>query len=333
MRKYVTIFIFLLLLSGCNKKDYFSGEAGKANVEIRRFDNAIYELTKDSTKLESVMAEYPDFFPIFSGYILDTDPEDLTALREVIPTFLNDTIVGVKDAYEREQEIFADISDIQEELNMAFGRLLYLFPDFYVPTITVFVGGFNYQISLMDDDLAIGADMFLGSDYEVYNHLYNVYQYQKPTMEKSYVSIGLVKTYLYQHIPFASNKSRLLENMIHGGKIMWLLQQLLPDKKPWEIMAWTEEQWKWCNQYEKDIWRLMMDKKDLYKSEQTVLASYLNDGPFTSEISQDSPARTGTWIGWQIVDAYMKNNPDVSIQQMLAEGDVQTILENSKYRP
>lgn len=76
-----------------------------------------------------------------------------------------------------------------------------------------------------------------------------------------------------------------------------------------------------------------MDKRDLFKTESNVLTSYMNDGPFTAEISQDSPGRLGTWIGWRIVDSYMRHNPDVTIQQLMAEGDAQSVLENSYYKP
>ena len=76
-----------------------------------------------------------------------------------------------------------------------------------------------------------------------------------------------------------------------------------------------------------------MEKRDLFKTESTVRASYLNEGPFTAEISQESPGRLGVWIGWQIVDSYMRNNEQVTIQELMSEGDAQKILEQSFYKP
>jgi uncharacterized protein YjaZ len=64
-----------------------------------------------------------------------------------------------------------------------------------------------------------------------------------------------------------------------------------------------------------------------------VLTSYLNDGPFTAEISQEAPGRIGIWVGWRIVDSYMRHHPEVSIQQLMAESDAQKILEYSYYKP
>ena len=77
----------------------------------------------------------------------------------------------------------------------------------------------------------------------------------------------------------------------------------------------------------------MMDKRDLFKTESTIISSYLNEGPFTAEISQESPGRLGLWVGWQIVDSYMRNNEEVSVQELLSESDAQKILEQSFYKP
>jgi uncharacterized protein YjaZ len=59
---------------------------------------------------------------------------------------------------------------------------------------------------------------------------------------------------------------------------------------------------------------------------------FMVDGPFTSSFSQESPARTGAWLGWQIVKAYMKKN-NVSLKQLLDNVDSQEILEKSGYKP
>ena len=76
-----------------------------------------------------------------------------------------------------------------------------------------------------------------------------------------------------------------------------------------------------------------MDKRDLFKTESIVLTSYLNDGPFTAEISQQSPGRLGMWVGWRIVESYMNHHPEVTIEALLADGDAQRILEQSYYKP
>ena len=114
---------------------------------------------------------------------------------------------------------------------------------------------------------------------------------------------------------------------------MYLTAQIFDNLPGYEIMGWTKEQWNWCMQNERAIWHLVMDKRDLFKTESLVLTNYLNDGPFTSEISQDSPGRLGIWLGWRIVQSYMEHNENVTLQELMAEPDAQKILEESYYKP
>ena len=49
--------------------------------------------------------------------------------------------------------------------------------------------------------------------------------------------------------------------------------------------------------------------------------------------NRDSAPKLGVWMGWQIVRKYMKEHPDVTLQQLMADNDAQKILNQSKYKP
>ncbi|MDF1518362.1 MAG: gliding motility lipoprotein GldB, partial [Lutibacter sp.] len=53
---------------------------------------------------------------------------------------------------------------------------------------------------------------------------------------------------------------------------------------------------------------------------------------FYIDIDKESPGRIGVWLGWQIVSAYMTNNNDVTLQQLL-QTDAEEIFNKSKYKP
>ena len=214
---------------------------------------------------------------------------------------------------------------------MGFSRLHYLYPKWEIPTVYLFVSGFNSTVIYYEDMLGVGVDMYLGGDYPYYNNV--VYDYQRSTMQKEYVVRDVMSMYLAYNIAYNSKYNRLLEHMIFRGKQMFLLKELLPEEPAWEIIGYSKDQWDWCETYEQAIWNRIMEKRDLFKTESTVRASYLNEGPFTAEISQESPGRLGVWIGWQIVDSYMRNNEQVTIQELMSEGDAQKILEQSFYKP
>ena len=195
----------------------------------------------------------------------------------------------------------------------------------------LFVSGFNSSVMYYDDIIGVGVDMYLGSDYPYYNQV--VYDYQKQTMRKACIAGDILGTYLAYHISYNSKYNRLLEQMIFRGKQLFLLGELLPDEPAWELIGYSKEQWDWCEKYEQAIWNRMMEKRDLFKTESMLINSYLNDGPFTAEISQESPGRLGLWVGWRIVDSYMTNNKDVTLIELMGESDAQKILEQSYYNP
>ena len=334
MKRIIYIFLACIFLCGCQKgRTYFPKQMEPQQVEIVRFDKALMNVQEASVKedIRVLYDEYPDFMPLWVEDILGIPSADTAYLEQQLPLFLNDTIYGFKQTNAREQEVFADINDLQSYLNKAFTRIAWLWTETEIPTVYLFISGFQTPVYFGDELIGVGADMYLGSDYEFYNRV--VYEYQKQTMRKECIPVDVVSAYLFRTLPYTSTKSRLLDQMLYRGKVMYLVAQLFDELPGYEIMGWTKEQWDWCVRNEQGIWHLVMDKRDLFKTESLVLTNYLNDGPFTSEVSQDSPGRLGIWLGWRIAESYMEHNENVTLQDLMAEPDAQKILELSFYKP
>ena len=337
MRKgyYILSVIMLMgLFCGCgNKHHYIPKDIEPLEVEIVRFDNAQLAVRPDSVKqdIKQLYTDYESFMPIFVEGILGLQTEDTAYLCEMYAQFLTDTVMGFAQTNTTAQELFANVDSLQEALNTGFSRLHFLYPEWEIPTLYLFVSGFNSSVMYYENIMGVGVDMYLGSDYPYYNQV--VYDYQKQTMRKACVAGDVLSMYLAYHISYNSKYNRLLEQMIFRGKQLFLLAQLLPNEPVWEVIGYSKEQWDWCEQYEQAIWNRIMQKRDLFKTESNVLSSYMNDGPFTAEVTQDSPGRLGVWVGWRIVDSYMRNNKDVTLRELMNENDAQKILEQSYYKP
>ena len=333
MKKSIVILLSVVLCACHGGRDYFPRDIEPVEVEIVRFDSAQQAVCPDRVRqgIEQLYADYEEFMPMFVEGILRLPTEDTAYLCEMYGNFLTDTMMGFVQTNALAQEKFANIDSLQKSINTAFSRLHYLYPDWEIPKVYLFVSGFNSSVMYYDNIMGVGVDMYLGSDYPYYNQV--VYNYQKQTMRKECVVGDLMSMYIAYHVAYNSKYNRLLEQIIFRGKQMFLLSQLLPDEPAWEVIGYSKEQWDWCEQYERAIWNRIMEKRDLFKTESTIISSYLNEGPFTAEISQESPGRLGLWVGWQIVDSYMRNNEEVSVQELLTEGDAQKILEQSFYKP
>lgn len=334
MKRLIISILCILALTGCHKgRTYFPKDIEPQQVEMVRFDQSIQNVHEASVAqdIRVLYDEYPEFMTLWVEDILGIPSVDTAYLEQALPQFLNDTLYGFKQTNAVEREQFEDISELQSSLNQAFARIKYLYPETEIPTFYLFVSGFQTPIYFNDELIGIGADMYLGSDYEYYNRV--VYEYQKQTMRKECIPVDVVSAYLFRTIPYTSTKSRLLDQMMYRGKVMYLTAQIFDQMPAYEVMGWTKEQWKWCEKNERAIWHLVMDKRDLFKTESLILTGYLNDGPFTSEISQDAPGRLGIWLGWRIVESYMEHNENVTLQELMTEGDAQKILEESYYKP
>ena len=333
MKKSIVILLSVVLCACHGGRDYFPRDIEAVEVEIVRFDSAQLAVHPDSVRdgIEQLYTDYEEFMPMFVEGILRLPTEDTVYLCKMYGNFLTDTVMGFAQTNALAQEKFANIDGLQKSINTAFSRLHYLYPEWEIPKVYLFVSGFNSSVMYYENIMGVGVDMYLGSDYPYYNQV--VYNYQKQTMRKECVAGDLMSMYIAYHVAYNSKYNRLLEQMIFRGKQMFLLSQLLPDEPAWEVIGYSKEQWDWCKQYERAIWNRIMEKRDLFKTESTVLSSYMNEGPFTAEISQESPGRLGLWVGWQIVDSYMRNNEEVSVQELLTEGNAQKILEQSFYKP
>ena len=333
-KQYIISFlIFSIFLGSCTKSSRFKIDTSKDRVEIKinRFDKDLISL--DTTKIDAGIAglykRYPDFLPVYITNVMDVPSSDTFAVRKSFVKFLSDTtFVSVN---KKTLETFGDVSDIEKNVSNAFTYIHHYFPEVKLPDIYFFVSGFNRSVMLNENFIAVGSDLYLGSNFAAYKNF--TYQYLMYNMRRECVATDLVSATLFRMFVMNSPENRLLDNMIFRGKIMYLLSEFMPQEKPESLMGYTPDQWKWSKTNEKQIWGAMIDQKHLFSTDMQLIRKYMNDAPFTAPISQESPGRLGTWMGWQIVKSYMKTNVKVGLQDLMNETSSQKILEDSGYRP
>jgi hypothetical protein len=337
MKKSGILLISLLgvaiLLGSCNQKSKFKIDTAKNRivVKIHRFDKDL--LTLDPTNMKAgvagLYARYPEFLPAFTANILDTAATDTTAVRNLFHQFLTDKTF--KPVNKKTLQTFGDISDIEKQVSDAYTYIHYYFPEVKLPEIYFYVSGFNRAVIMNKKFIALGTDFYLGSNFPPYKGV--AYQYMLYTMRRECVAIDLVSATLFRMFAMNSPEYRLLDNMLFRGKIMYLLSVFMPNEKHEDLMGYNQAQWKWSKTNEKEIWAFIIDQKHLFSTDVQLISKYMNDAPFTAPISQESPGRLGTWLGWQIVESYMNKNPKITLPELMKENNYQKMLEDSGYRP
>ena len=324
---------FILLFGSCSKSNRFKIDTDKnrVNVKIHRFDKDLLSIDTTNMKagLKTLYARYPEFLPVFTDNILDTTTTDTAAIGKLFCKFLSDKTFAPVN--KKVLQTFGDVSDIEKQVSDAYTYIHFYFPDVKLPEIYFYVSGFNRSIMITNKFIGLGTDLYLGSNYPAYKDY--TYQYMLYNMRRECVAVDLVSTTLFRMFVMNSSEYRLLDNMLFRGKVIYLLSTFMPNEKPENIIGYTPEQWKWSKKYEKEIWAAIIDQKHLFSTDVQLIRKYMNDAPFTAPISQESPGRLGTWIGWQIVESYMKKNPKVSLTDLMNENNYQKMLEESGYRP
>ena len=322
-----------IFLSSCNKSNRFKIDTSENRVEVKihRFDKDMLSLDTTNMKagLKKLYAEYPEFLPAFANNILDTAVSDTQAISNLFYKYLtNKTFAPVN---KKTLQTFQDISDIEKQVSDAFTYIHHYFPEVKLPEIYFYVSGFNRAVMMNDKFIAVGTDLYLGSNYPAYKDY--TYEYMLYDMRRECVATDLVSTTLFRMFVMNSSQYRLMDNMLFRGKVMYLLSVVMPNEKPEDLMGYTPDQWKWSKKYEKEIWGAIIDQKNLFSTDVQLIRKYMNDAPFTAPVSQESPGRLGTWVGWQIVKSYMEKNTQINLTDLMKDNNYQKMLEESGYKP
>jgi gliding motility-associated lipoprotein GldB len=312
--------------SGKQKPDVSGCEV---SVKIQRFEQDLFAL-KQHPDLEQLQQKYADVLPLYSSKVIGLGNSNDSNYMDYLNQFLFDSTMS--RVYDRVTEKFPTVEKQEDELGDAFTYVSYYFPDLPVPQFFSQISGFNQSIVVAPNWIGISLDKYLGSDCEFYGYL-GTPMYARANMIPERIAQDVVLAYALTEFSFQPLKDDLISNMIYQGKIRYFLQMMMPEKPEADVMKYAPEELDWCRENEEQIWGYIIEQKHLFSSDYRTIIKYINDGPFTQGMPSESPSRTGIWIGWQIVNAYMDKHPNYSLSQLMQENDYAMLLRESAYQP
>jgi hypothetical protein len=87
-----------------------------------------------------------------------------------------------------------------------------------------------------------------------------------------------------------------------------------------------------CVKNEALIWNMFITNNLLFEKDYQKIKTFVGEGPTTMELGEDSPGYIALFPGKRIVETFMENNPETTLQQLIAM-DNRQLYEASKYRP
>ena len=303
------------------------------DIEVIRFDKKLFSIQPENAlnKITELSNTHPDFLNLFTYRIIRIGGIGDEGFKESLLGFTTDTMIqNVKVLVEEE---FADFSKIEKQLNKAFKYFQYHFPEKELPTIYVYVSGFNQSVVTAENIIGISLDKYLGRECSYYQQLSTTPQYKIRNMHKDKIASDVAYAWGITEFDETNKATNLMGNIIHQGKLMYFVDALMPKTPDSLKIGYTTKQLEFCENNEARMWNYLIEKKMLFSSKRMDIVRYINDGPTTSGYPLESPGRAGVWIGWQIVRQYMKKHPEITLPELMHNSDYQKILNDSEYFP
>lgn len=332
--KVISLFILLVLFSCESNRWEVDTEKITINQSINRFEQDLFALREDGITAEEVadLAEkYPEFYPLFvegiMGFGRVGDSKTLEILNEFVKNEDIQTLFqDVEKSFPKE-----GLEKKWAQLHDGFKRFHYYFPNRVIPRINTMVSAFSYAAAADDSLLAIGLDTYLGADYPVYPQV-GIPKYKFKNFSKEYIVSDALNAWLLTEFETEGGQN-LLEQMVFKGKVAYLTKALLPKVKLEYVFNYDSEDLEWCNKNESGIWFHFVDMELLFATESHQIRKYMGDAPFVAGFPEGSPGRVGNWVGYKIVEAYMDNNEEVGLKELMDITDANKILRESNYKP
>lgn len=326
--------IGVLLVACTSKKKIPNVNAIKVDLQTIRFEQAFFTIDTANidTGLQQLHTTYPGFTQDFLYNILGTH-NNVDSASNDIKAFTS----SYKPLYDSVKIIFKNIAPFAQEVQQGLQFVHYYFPKYPLPKqLITFIGPINsYGNIITQDGLAIGLQLYMGSQYSLYQDeaFRGMYpEYVSRRFEPAYIPVNCLKNVVDDIYPRANSAKPLIEQMVEAGKRLYLLDAFLPKADEILKTGYTPDQLVTCYKNESNIWAFFIENNLLYETDPNKINVYLNDGPNTPEINTAAPGFIGQFVGWQIIKKWMMKNDKITLQQLLAT-PARKIFDEARYKP
>jgi len=249
-----------------------------------------------------------------------------------IYNFLGDP--NIKELYDLTIQKYPEVTFLEKDLTNAFDRFRQAYPERPVPKVFTYVSGLDIEnpVYYSDTAMAVGLDIFLGSDVTAYSKA-GIPKYKMDRFTQDHILPQCMLAVSDYVVRMDEKQNTLLDQMVIAGKALYFLDVTLPDVKDEFKIGYSTTQLAWSRDNESKIWAFIIENQLLFSSDPQGVSKMMTDAPFTSGFAAESPGRLGAYIGWQIVRAYMNEADEITLKQLMEDIDAQHILKVSQFKP
>lgn len=324
MKKYLIPFLVIVVFGSCSKQECDeSPSVEMVDVKVNRLD-AGFDKLKSKEEISDFLnqnialkntflmgLQYPDSFIVDYLYRVNNSPAVDTLHKECAETY-------------------GDFSILENQFSTAFSLLQHYYPNEEVRGVNTFIPGLSKDLHVDDTSVFVGIDYFLGpkATFRAQNYEYILKRY----IPESIVPMTMMFiSGKYNESNMGSNT--LLSEMIYYGKSYYFAKKMSPCVQDSIVIGFSSEEFDGSNKHLERIWSYFVEGELLFITQEREKQRYVGERPIVTEIGNKCPGRIGQFLGWKIVSAFMENNPEVTLPQLMAEKDAKKIFEKSKFKP
>ncbi len=299
------------------------------DIEIRRLEREFSQLSS-AEEIETFLNQNPK---LAEQYFQRSKYPNDSLLINQIEVFLNfefnDTL------FLNVEETFGDFVDLKREIENAFRRIKYYYPNFKPPKIYTMVTGFGsfgfgQDIFIGEDFLVLGLDFFAG-EKAIYRPK-DIPNYIQRRYNPEYIAPTITQFISSDFIDYEPSDYTMLGEMIMHGKSLYFMEKIFPAVPDSLLMGYTAQEVADSYANESVVWGHFIQNDLLYETNRFQKNKYIGESPRVNNIAYECPGRIGRWLGWQIVRSLAENDTS-SLQTIMKIKSAEAVLKKSKYKP
>ncbi|ADQ18596.1 hypothetical protein Lbys_2934 [Leadbetterella byssophila DSM 17132] len=311
--RYLIICLCFFVIVGCKEK--------VAPYTIERFDQQLMGV-KSESELQKLLSQNEDITEVLLG----STSEDTALVNGLFHMVQH---ADARKFYEETLKTFGDLSALEESFGIAFSEIKKLYPEFKSPRVVAAFTGLQNDLVVTDSLVVISLEAFIGpkASYKLDEPQYILRRYAP-----EYIVPTVVRMLSNQFNTIDFSRETFTTDMIFFGKSLEFSRAVLPHVEDSLIIGYTNREMQMAYENQEVIWAHVLDRELLNQENPAIRAKYFGERPYVGEIGPDCPGRVGQWLGLRVVELYRKENPKVTLQELMANADAEAILRGSKYR-
>lgn len=225
---YFILVLALMFCAACDFKLKANGDDDDAStMKVERYDRleSRYVITGDFSALQQMNTEFPiETRTLVEKMLHIGEVSDHDISERFLRFYQDSTLQALVNDVESE---YANMDDINQELQKAFSNLKDWIPDMPLPRVYAQIGALDQSIVVGDRTIGISLDKYMGAKYPLYK-TFGYSNEQLETMGRANIVPDCASFYLLSLYPMDNYDSRSqLEKDLHMGKVMWVVNKAL----------------------------------------------------------------------------------------------------------